>query len=145
MTSSRGDVRRPSGGTQPPATAELGDGEVLHLSVLAHEVSRRFQQEHPDEEERYGRAAFEWCVHDNQWLLGWAALEARTRQGHFFENVRWLGRVLTARDYPLERLVRDLELAAEVVGVGTDARRELARTLAEGAAMLREREPDRAR
>src|SRR5918999_6444870 len=67
------EVRAPSGGTPPPATVTLEDGEVLHLAPIAHEISRRFQQEHPDEEARYGEAAYAWCVHDNQWLLGWAA------------------------------------------------------------------------
>jgi hypothetical protein len=96
----------------------LEDGEVLHLAPLAHEISRRFQREHPDEQERYGEAAYAWCVHDNQWLLGWAAEDLGVGGRHLAKNVRWLAGVLAARGYPFERLVRDLVIAAEVVGDG---------------------------
>ena len=112
-------------------------GETLHLSPLAHEISRRFAAEFPDEAERYGEAAFAWCVHDNQWLLGWAAEDIELGGGHFLGQVRWLANVLGSRDYPLERLVRDLELAAEVVGDGNEGRRELVARLREGADALR--------
>jgi len=115
------------------------NGEVLHLTELAHEISRRFQEEFPDEGERYGDAAYEWCVHDNRWLLGWAAEDLDVGRGHFLGNVRWLARVLGARGYPTDRLVRDLELAAEVVGEETATRRAVARTLQDGAAKLRRR------
>jgi hypothetical protein len=53
-------------------------------------------------------------VHDNQYLLHWALLDARgTTRLH--DQVAWLARVLGARDFPLERLARDLEICAEVV------------------------------
>lgn len=110
---------------------------MLHLTQLAHEICRRFHAEHPDEEERYGSAGFEWCVHDNQWLLGWAAEDLDLGGGHFVNNARWLARVLAARDYPLERLARDLELAAEVVGDASDARRRVAATLLSGRDAVR--------
>lgn len=105
---------------------------MLHLAPLAREVSRRFQAEHPDEAERYGDAAFAWCVHDNQWLLGWAAEDLEIGGGHFAKNVRWIVRLLGARDYPVERIARDLEIAAEVVGDGSESRRRLAETLRAG-------------
>jgi len=56
---------------------------------------------------------------------------------HFADNVRWLARVLRARDYPTARLVRDLELAAEVVGNEGEAHREVAAKLRQGADLLR--------
>src|SRR4051794_24618155 len=136
MTSSRRDVAPPSGGTAPPASAVVR-GETLHLSPLAHEISRRFMEEFPDEAERYGEAALAWCVHDNQWLLGWAAEDIELGGGHFLGQVLWLANVLGSRDYPVERLVRDLELAAEVVGDETEGRRELVARLRGGADALR--------
>ena len=84
---------------------------------MAEEISRRFWTEYTDEAERYGDAGLAWCIHDNQWLLGWAAL-------------------LAARDYPAGRLARDLEIAAEVVGEEGDGRRRLARKLREGARVV---------
>ncbi|MFL5926304.1 MAG: hypothetical protein ACJ77E_05155 [Gaiellaceae bacterium] len=128
-------VRPPSGGTPPPATVTVG-GEVVHLTPLAEEIGRRFQDEFPDERERYGDAGFEWCVHDNRWLLGWAAEGLELGRAHFLANVRWLARVLRSRGYPAERLGRDLELAAFVVGDDTAARRDIAKMLRAGAASL---------
>ncbi len=116
--------------------ARLPDGEVLHLSEIAHEISRRFFEEHREEATRYGDAGFAWCVHDNQWLLGWAVGDFEIGHGYFVENVRWLARVLAARDYAPERLVRDLEIASEVVGDATGGRRQLAAKLREGARAL---------
>ncbi len=95
--------------------------------------------EFPDEGERYGDAALAWCVHDNQWLLGWAAEDLEVGGTHFADNVRWLARLLGARDYPSERLARDLELAAEVVGHKSDAHRELSGKLRQGANLLKGR------
>jgi hypothetical protein len=95
--------------------------------------------EFPDERERYGDAALAWYVHDNQWLLGWAAEDLEVGGTHFADNVRWLARVLRARDYPAERLARDLELASEVVGHGDEARRVLAEKLRQGAGLLKGR------
>lgn len=114
-------------------------GESIHLAPLAHEICRRFLLEFPDDRERYGDAALAWCVHDNQWLLGWAAEDLDVGGKHFANNVRWLARVLRARDYPTERLVRDLELAAEVVGAESEAHRELADKLLQGAKLLSRR------
>jgi hypothetical protein len=62
----------------------------------------------------YGDAGIAWCVHDTQYLLAWAVLDLDLK-GHFAESVTWLARLLAARDFPLDRLARDLELAAEAV------------------------------
>jgi hypothetical protein len=58
-----------------------------------------------------GRAG---AAHDNQWLLSWAVNDVlgATDLG---EQVQWLARVLHARDFPVDRLARDLETAAEIV------------------------------
>lgn len=97
-----------------PIDARAPDGEVVDVRELAREVCRRYREEFPDERERYGDAGVAWCVHDNQYLLHWALLDARgaTRLG---EQVAWLAGVLGARDFPLDRLARDLELCADVV------------------------------
>jgi hypothetical protein len=133
----RTELQRPAGATRPRDAAELRDGELLFLAPLAHEVSRRFLAEFPDELERYGNAARDWCVHDNQWLLDWAVSGATIGTDLFVERVTWLDGVLAARGYPRERLVRDLELLAEVVTGSSEARMELAAVLAAGADALR--------
>jgi hypothetical protein len=126
------ELSPPSGGAAPPAVAELPGGEVVDLAPLARAISTRLRAEYPDEEERYGTAGFEWCVHDNQWLLGWAAEDVAIGQGYFARNVRWLANILGKRDYPLERLVRNLEIAADVVGRESEGRRAMATRLRAG-------------
>ena len=133
----RTELRPPAGGTQPRDTARLPDGERLFIAPLAHEVTRRFLDEFPDELERYGEAARDWCVHDTSWLLDWAATGTELGSDYFVEKVSWLGRVLGARDYPVERLVRDLELVAEVASGDGEGRARLVAVVEEGAAALR--------
>ena len=112
---SRGGLppRAPSGGA-PPEVAELPEGGQLELTAPAREIARRHRAEFPDEEELYGDRGLEWCTYDNQWILAWAAAEAAG-----FENlgrqIEWLAGILDARGYPVERLARDLEIAADVV------------------------------
>jgi hypothetical protein len=105
--------RAPSGGA-PPEVAELPGGERLELAGAAREIASRHRAEFPDEEERYGDRGLEWCAYDNQWILAWAAADAAG-----FENlgrqIEWLAGILNARGYPVERLARDLEIAADVV------------------------------
>ncbi len=105
--------RAPSGGA-PPGVAELPGGERLELAAPAREIARRHRAEFPDEEELYGDQGLEWCAYDNQWILSWAAADAAG-----FENLgkqlKWLAGILAARGYPVERLARDLEIAADVV------------------------------
>jgi hypothetical protein len=118
------ELRPPQGGTPPPEIARLPDGTEVQLRPLAHEICRRYRAAFPDEEGRYGEAGTAWCVHDNQHILNWAFLDES--DGLLERQVAWLAGVLAARDFPLERLVRDIEIAAEVVG---DAHPAAARAL----------------
>ena len=129
-------MTEPPSGAPPPATAELDGGELLDLRALAEEVCRRYRAEFPDEQERYGDAGVAWCVHDNQHLINWAVTEAKGLGG-FERQLDWLAGVLEARDFPLDRLARDLEIAALVLEE-TDARRP-AELLADGARVVRSR------
>jgi hypothetical protein len=104
----------PPSGHPPPLTATLPDGATVDLAALAGEVCARYEAEYPDERDRYGPAGHQWCLHDNQHLLNWAVLE----QGGWTrldDQVQWLAGVLRGRDFPLDRLARDLDLCADVV------------------------------
>jgi hypothetical protein len=129
----------PPSGMPPPrsAPAPAGGGE-LDLEALARAVCARYYEEFGDEDERYGAAGRAWCVHDNQHLLNWAALEV-TGTVVLADQVAWLARVLEARHFPLPRLARDLELCAEVVRRDVDGGEPMARALDGAAAMVRER------
>lgn len=122
----------PPSGFAPPAHAALPDGTEVDLVEFARDVCRRYRDEFPDEEQRYGEAGMAWCVHDNQHLFSWAALSLR---GHvdFEEKLAWLGRVLEARDFPIGRLARNLEICAEVSEARLDGAPQLARALRSGA------------
>ena len=114
MTSAHGGRLSPPSGAAPPTIGTTTAGESVDVLALAEEVCRRYRTEFPDEQERYGDAGHAWCVHDNQYILFWALLDAR-RMTNLAEQVSWLARVLHARHFPLDRLVRDLEICAEVV------------------------------
>ena len=128
----------PPSGQAPPVAVELPSGEVLDLEHLAALVSDRYEAEFPDELARYGPAGRLWCLHDNQHLLNWAAWELG---GHVVlrEQVAWLAGVLAARDYPLDRLARDLDICAEVVAAEVDGGAEMAALLADAAVSVRVR------
>jgi hypothetical protein len=103
-------VAPPSGAPAP----EFADG--LELRGLAEQVTERYGREFPDEDERYDPAVWRaWCRHDAQYLLQWAVLDGQEVLS-LSEQVAWLARVLAARDFPLDRLARTLELCADVVG-----------------------------
>ena len=104
----------PPSGTPAPVEAAAPDGGTVDVRALAVEVCRRYRDEFADEDERYGDAGHAWCVHDNQYLLHWALLDARGTTS-LADQVAWLGRVLAARDFPLDRLARDLEICGDVV------------------------------
>ena len=118
MPRSRPRLSPPSGIVAPVDVATPGGGTV-DVRELAREVCRRYREEFPDEEQRYGDAGQAWCLHDNQYLLHWALQDAHGTTS-LDEQVAWLARVLGARDFPLDRLARDLELCADVVEA-TDA------------------------
>lgn len=130
-------LRPPSGGMAPPTTATLPDGTPLDLIPLAREIADEHLARHPEELERYGDAVRAWCVHDNQHLLSWAALDLAGAVD-FDAQLRWLANVLTSRGYPLESVADDLRTAASVLGrpPSSDARRALADRLAAAAATV---------
>jgi hypothetical protein len=105
----------PPSGHPPPATAETPAGDV-DLAALAREICARYDAEFPDERDRYGPAGMEWCRHDNQHLLNWAIADVHHGHVDLLDQVAWLARVLAARDFPLARLARNLEIGAGVVG-----------------------------
>ena len=107
---------RPPSGSPPPHEASIG-GSVVALGPLAETICERYRSEFPDEEQRYGAAGMAWCRHDNQWLLSWAVADARGFID-LGDQASWLARVLHARDFPVARLARDLQIAAEVVEDG---------------------------
>ena len=96
-------------GAPPP---EVAGG--LDLRALAEQVTERYAAEFPDEDERYEPQVWRaWCRHDTQYLLQWAVLDTKGL-AKLDDQVAWLARVLAARDFPLDRLARTLELAADV-------------------------------
>jgi len=102
----------PPGGYLPPLDAEL-HGERVDLKHLATLICDRYYEVFPDEHGRYGPAGVEWCRHDNQWLLAWAIGDL---MGYTDLNgeALWLAGVLYHRDFPVDRLVRNLEIAADI-------------------------------
>lgn len=123
----------------PPATAATPSGREIDLAALAEEVCTAYDAEFPDERERYGAAGLQWCRHDNQHLLNWAVLSLDFAID-FERELAWLARVLEARDFPLARLARDLDLlAATVLRHHPDESGLHARVLA-GATFVRSRD-----
>ena len=127
---------KPSG-HPPPRQAPLPAGATLDVEALAIEVARRYLARYPDEHARYGAAGADWCVHDNQHLLNWAAIEL-IGFGDMDADVRWLAGVLDHRGFPLDRLAADLDIAADVVSEHEEAA-GLAGPLRRSARMVREK------
>jgi hypothetical protein len=128
----------PPSGQPPPVRAELADGTAVDLETLAREVCDRYRAEYPDEEERYGEAGQQWCRHDNQHLVNWAVLHTR-EYVVLDKQVAWLAKVLEAREFPLDRLAHDLDIAAVVVGERVPRGDAVAAALTGAAAMVRSR------
>jgi hypothetical protein len=123
----------PPSGAPPPDRAELAGADApIDLVPLAEEICRRYRDEFPDEQGRYGDAGMAWCVHDNQHILNWA-VGARNGYVDLRKELAWLARVLEAREFPVERLARNLEIAAAVV-----AELPIADDLSTGARFVRE-------
>ncbi len=113
MSSRARPLRPPSGGTPPPDRLQVGD-ELIFLAPVAHEAALRHEAAFPDEVARYGPAGRDWCVHDLQYVLSWACLDA-SDPGVLDRQVAWLARLLAARDYDVRRLARSLELLADAL------------------------------
>jgi hypothetical protein len=96
-----------------PTSANLG-GRRIPLQPLAAAVADRYFDEFPDDLERYGDAARAWELHDTSHCLQWAMLD-HEGIADLRREVAWLTTVLTSRDFPLEHLARNLELAADVL------------------------------
>jgi hypothetical protein len=108
-------LRPPEGGDDAPTVSSPVDGgQVLDLVAIATAICVRYRSEYPDETERYGDAGIAWCVHDNQHLLNWAVNSANGVLD-IEPEVAWLATVLEARDFPIDRLARDLDIGADVV------------------------------
>jgi hypothetical protein len=128
----------PPSGQPPPVRAEMADGTVLDLEALASEVCERYRAEYPDEEERYGDAGQQWCRHDNQHLINWAVLDTRAYVS-LDEQVAWLAKVLEAREFPLDRLARNLDIGADVVRERVAGGDPVAAALTRAGEMVRSR------
>jgi len=122
----------------PPETVIAPHGEELDLVAIARETCASYDSEFPDERERYGPAGADWCRHDCQHLLNWAVLSL-TEALDFEAQLAWLARVLEARDFPLSRLARGLELLAQAVRDAVPGEPEVATRLDAGAAFVASR------
>lgn len=105
----------PPGGVSAPESFEAPDGTRIDLGVLARRLCDLYYDVHPDDLERYGSVGRAWCEHDSRYLLAWALEDARAGAVDVVEQVRWLGRVLAARGYPVDRLADHAELTGAVL------------------------------
>jgi len=130
-------TRPPSGRPAPDRAILMGGEAPIDLVALAEEVCRRYREEFPDEQERYGEAGLAWCVHDNQHVLAWA-VGARNGYVDLNRELGALARTLEEREFPVERLARDLDIGAEVVRERlSGAERAIADDLEAGARFVR--------
>lgn len=132
----------PPSGTAPPSAAPSpvpGSGAEVDLVALAAATCERYYAEYPDEDAVYGPVGRLWCQHDLQHLLNWAALDVAGAV-QLETQVAWLARILESRRFPLLRLARSLELAADVTlaELGPDAA-PMAGVLRGAATMIVER------
>ena len=103
----------PPSGSPPPRSATLA-GRAIDLASLAEAVADRYFEEFPEDLSRYGDAARAWELHDTAYCLQWAVLDVEGWDD-IGRQVAWLTGALRSRDFPVERLARNLELAADVV------------------------------
>ena len=104
----------PPSGAEPPHTVDRKGGSELDLDPLARAVCDEYFREFPDHLERYGPAGDQWCVHDSLYLFAWAIADHDWGDLVLNDQVAWLADVLAARDFPVERLARHLELAGAI-------------------------------
>ncbi len=119
----------------PPTDVVSPHGQKLDLLAIARRTCTQYDLEYPDERTRYGPAGMEWCVHDNQHLLNWAVLSL-TVELDFEAQLAWLASVLEARNFPLERLARNLELLASTVRTVYPGEPEVVAAVTRGAALV---------
>ena len=105
----------PPSGVNPPEVFELATGARVDLGPLAGRLCALYYDAYPDDLERYGPAGEAWCDHDSRYLLAWALEDERAGTLDCVEQVQWLGRVLAARSFPIERLAHHVELTAAVL------------------------------
>ena len=105
----------PPSGVNPPEVFQLANGTRVDLGPLAGQLCALYYDAYPDDLERYGAAGEAWCDHDSRYLLAWALEDERASTLDCVEQVQWLGRVLAARSFPIERLARHVELTAAVL------------------------------
>ncbi|MGO9956027.1 MAG: hypothetical protein ACLP50_08600 [Solirubrobacteraceae bacterium] len=122
-------------GEKPPSSAISPRGEELDLVAVAKLTCSAYDAEFSDERARYGPAGLQWCRHDNQHLLNWAVISLT--YGISFENeLAWLARILEHRQFPLQRLARDLELLSGALTTAYPDEQEVAERIKEGAAFI---------
>ena len=126
---------QPPSGYPPPAEAKL-EGRSVPLVPLAEEIADRYFVRFPEDLERYGDAARPWELHDTQHLLNWAFLDL-AGFADLSKETAWLAGVLKARDFPLEHLAVNLELAAAVVEKRVENAGAVAERLEAAAAIAR--------
>lgn len=107
-------LSRPSGTPAPAHAIVAAGGERIDLVGAAEDVARRYFDEFPDDRDNYSAEVWDWAVHDTRYILSWAIgdLNGLPMLGR---QVEWLASVLGARDFPLDRLARNLELSADVL------------------------------
>lgn len=126
----------PPTGWPAPTGAQLA-GAPVELTPLASEVADRYFARHPEDLERYGAdVARAWELHDTLHLLNWAIGDVEGFVA-LDEQVGWLADVLAARDFPLDHLADNLEIAADVAGERVAA--PVAERLRAAAALVRAR------
>jgi hypothetical protein len=130
---------KPPSGAPPPQMFELAGGTMIDLGPLARQLCVRYYETYPDDLERYGDAGRAWCEHDSRYLLAWALEDARAGTVDCVAQVAWLGRVLNARAFPIDRLASHVELTATLLraaalGPTTD---RAAERMADAASQLR--------
>ena len=126
------------GGEKPPTTATSPHGQQLDLVAVATLTCSAYDAEFPDERGRYGPAGMQWCLHDNQHLLNWAVLSL-TYGISFEKELAWLAGILEHRNFPLERLERDLELLSTALTTSYPEEKEVADRIKQGAAFIASR------
>jgi hypothetical protein len=103
-------MRRTALPTGAPPPEQAGG---LDLRTMAERITDRCGDEFPDEDVRYEPAVWRaWCRHDAQYLLQWAVLDVEGTTS-LDRQVAWLAGVLEARDFPVDRLARTLEIAGD--------------------------------